>query len=475
MPIIHPSLFASCLIAFAGLAVACKVAADPSGSLSQDDQASPSASAGSDGPGADDDDDDDDDEADDDDDEGGPKFDIGDPPQGEDEDGPNGDPSLPGGGPGGDATIRGVVVAPNGELPISGALVYTAGATIDEIPEGAYCQDCVEFEPEINWKMTAPDGSFELHTASGDDITLVVQKGQFRQATRMDIEAGNSVVPADATTMPAEWNPAAGHWMPKMAVIRGQADAIENVLAKLGLGDVDDKGALVPGTEAFDFYRTRDEARALLGDLSRMLEYHIIFVPCLDVMENWGSVPAGWEENIREYARAGGKWYVTDWANEYIYEPFPEYQIFEGANISPDLGEYDSWGKVLDPDMLAWLVALPEDFKDPGQGLPTLFDLPRVELIDNWSAVIETPEILAPNENGNLVNIGHYTWVESTSEGPYVPNHMTITAPYECGKLLFSTYHTAETAHVGLAPQELMLLYLILEIGVCHEPIVPPG
>jgi hypothetical protein len=43
--------------------------------------------------------------------------------------------------------------------------------------------------------------------------------------------------------------------------------------------------------------------------------------------------------------------------------------------------------------------------------------------------------------------------------------------------MMFSTYHTGEGAHPGLMPQELILLYIILEIGVCHDappPLPPP-
>jgi len=51
---------------------------------------------------------------------------------------------------------------------------------------------------------------------------------------------------------------------------------------------------------------------------------------------------------------------------------------------------------------------------------------------------------------------------------------MTISAEYGCGRMMFSTYHTDEGEHPGLIPQELILLYIILEIGVCHDSPPPP-
>jgi hypothetical protein len=40
---------------------------------------------------------------------------------------------------------------------------------------------------------------------------------------------------------------------------------------------------------------------------------------------------------------------------------------------------------------------------------------------------------------------------------------------------MFTAYHTAEGGHyIGLTPQELVLMYLILDIGVCQEPYDVP-
>ena len=47
---------------------------------------------------------------------------------------------------------------------------------------------------------------------------------------------------------------------------------------------------------------------------------------------------------------------------------------------------------------------------------------------------------------------------------------LTVTyEPTGCGRVLFSTYHTTDSTHVGLVPQERVLLYLIMQIGMCQE------
>jgi len=79
---------------------------------------------------------------------------------------------------------------------------------------------------------------------------------------------------------------------------------------------------------------------------------------------------------------------------------------------------------------------------------------------------------------GGEVNVGHKVWLEGpgnngTINGDILP--LTVTGQYGCGKIQFTSYQTAEFFnYVGLSPQELVLLYTILEIGVCQDPLPPP-
>jgi hypothetical protein len=52
---------------------------------------------------------------------------------------------------------------------------------------------------------------------------------------------------------------------------------------------------------------------------------------------------------------------------------------------------------------------------------------------------------------------------------------LTVTfEPNGCGRVMYSTYHTADLSHPGLLPQERVLLYLILQIGECKSgPVIP--
>jgi hypothetical protein len=373
------------------------------------------------------------------------------------------------------ATITGRVFSPNLEIPIAGAVVYVTANDAEPVPDEVYCAECVTVACDEQFVLTEADGTFEVPASAGPGRKLVVQKGQFLRVTEIDVALGENVVAPDQINLPDRWYPAGGMWIPRIAVIQTPNDSIYNILAKVGLGDVSDIGGLVEGTEKFELL-SQAEGGALLDDLEAMREYHIIFVPCM-AQVGMGTVNEQRLENIRQWVSEGGKWYVTDWANEYLYESFPIYQHMHGEGFDPDLDYYDTTGTVLDPDLRAWLEALPESLKDIGNGHPNLLSLPEVELVHNWSGIDAIYPVMVENDEGEEVDVGHRAWVEGpcpVCTPAETVRPMTISAEYGCGRMMFSTYHTDEGEHPGLTPQELILLYIILEIGVCHETTPPP-
>lgn len=99
-----------------------------------------------------------------------------------------------------------------------------------------------------------------------------------------------------------------------------------------------------------------------------------------------------------------------------------------------------------------------------------------VELLDNWSGIDSIPRVLVENEEGEEVDVGHKVWTEGPclSCSTTAVRPMTLSASYSCGQMMFSTYDTSEEVDCGLTSQELMLLYIILEIGVCFDEPPPP-
>lgn len=390
------------------------------------------------------------------------------------------------------ATLTGTVWAPNGEIPISNALVYTTAVEPAGIPQGVYCDECQEVSCSDFFTFTDHDGSFQLDTQAANGHYLVVKKGQFMRVTPIDIVEGSTPLSSNWTTLPGENNPASGEYIPLIAVGYGSFDRIEDALGKFGLGQTNISGfeeTLVAGTEpfdiwdngggpAFDGYTSQGTFAQLIADPTALDDYHIIFVPCStdDFVAQLN--PAN-IQNIQDWVAAGGRWYVADWSNEWMEHVFPDYQTLDGEPNNADGGAYDSNATVLDPDLLAWLMALPPDLKDINplndESHPTLNDLPAfVTTVDNWSVIEQVHPILVDDGMGGQVDVGHNVWLEGPGGG--FPVHpLTVSGVYGCGRIQFTSYHAAEFFdYVGLSPQELVLLYTILEIGVCQENPLPP-
>jgi hypothetical protein len=267
---------------------------------------------------------------------------------------------------------------------------------------------------------------------------------------------------------------------------------------------------LVNGSEQFDvwdnspardFPGSKGSFTQLVSNFPLMEAYHIIFVPCTQQAGEYLAAlddPAV-RDNIASWVAKGGKWYVADWSSEAISAPFPQYQDFWKRKDSTtveqwmdqdtaDLGRYDPLGTVLDPDLEAWLAALPPDLKDINplndpdlESYPVIDDLPQVQTMYVYSGVKEVHPVLVPDKLGGEVDVGHKVWIEGPgAESWGVPPAdsswpLTITGEYGCGRIMFTAYHTVESGgYVGLSPQELILMYLILEIGICQVAYDPP-
>lgn len=361
--------------------------------------------------------------------------------------------------------------------------MYTTRADLSKIEEGAYCETCVELAAGTAWTMTKADGTFTLPAHSGSGKKFVIRKGQFRRSSIVDLKAGTVEAPKAWTTLPNQWKPQEGQWIPKITMFAGENDRIQDLLGKFGLGKVSNTGEWIKDSGPITIINDGDSALALLSDLEAMKKYHIIFVPCgAELLRVESKSSAYLEEilspevtkNIQEYVKAGGKWFVTDRATKFLTDPLTQYQTMHMANGSPNLPIYHTSGTIKDPDLTAWLKAIPEESLVPAESKKDFENLPVIRFEDNWTAVKTVKEILHKDDKGKMVNIGHKVWVEEKDPPLYSPNLMTISSPYACGRILFSTYHTSEGAHRGQTPQEFLLLHLILNIGVCQEKILPP-
>ena len=387
------------------------------------------------------------------------------------------------------------------EIPITGALVYLSYRPAESIPERVYCEYCEE--PGARAVYTDPLGNFHIPDYPPGTYYLIMQKGQFRRQLEVEVEADViRELSVEDTTLPNVHDPENGLWTPRMAVAVGSFDQLEDILGKMGFGEVGDDGEYIPESvpDRVDFYEnggsgfsdvTVGTLADLATDLERMLDYHIIFIPCsgssnTHVLRNQSTL-----RNIRDYVKEGGKLYVTDWSGEWADNVFPASIQLGGLGIDTPAFAYnaatDTWrtllfgsadGSAYDtpnaeavvPELRAWL----DEQTGPTvyDETPSEYDASHFEVEGNWNVIrnLVTTEVgTAPD--GTTIYDEPVPWVIGGSDILPIPkNPLTVTyEPVGCGRVLFSTYHTTDDVHVGLVPQERVLLHLIMEITVCRD------
>ena len=385
--------------------------------------------------------------------------------------------------------------APGQEIPIAGALVYVGAAAPAPIPDGVYCEQCVD-TPD-GGTLTAADGSFVLDVPPGN-YWLTIQKGQYRVDHQMSISLGTTTLPANMTTLPSQWNPDMHMWMPRIAMATGTDDSIEDILAKLGVGSLsgNEYGGPIGENGASELTVVsysgsgNGSVTHLLQNMDEMRKYHIIFFPCATTMANIDSLLRNQTvlQNIRRYVSEGGKLYVTDWSGELADRAFPQ-QIQLGDSGADSEGTYDPValtgtltsigdadgssysiddGKAVDPDLHAWLGTQLGPHEGGGVGMynPDDFEIGGLyNWIRNLNAVM-----IATDGMGNPVYDTPKSWVTGSGPSTGGAKPVAVTyAPTGCGKVLYTAFQTANSPHAGLNEQERVLLYLIMEIQTCSS------
>jgi hypothetical protein len=436
---------------------------------------------------------------------------------------PQGDGDGDGGGTGGGdggpqppppaGNVTGTVWAPGNaigavpagyEIPVANAMVYFAdnGAPA-ELPDEVYCDRC-ELHPAI-FSTTDAKGRFTIENVAAGSHRLVIEKAQFRLVTMIDVPAQQGLaVPAAQTTLPSEHAPAQGKWTPRVAIAIGDSDHIEDIFGKIGMLDVDSEGRVVEAsfgaTDRIELYgnpidppfpsQHEGTITTLFGDLNRMKRYHIIFVPCNFDSNVAPLASPAMRRNIQDYVAAGGKLYVTDWSAEWEDAAFPDFIRFDAqhdttaamvsaGSINPgdgDFGHFAMHARATDPVLAEWLdgqkapLVIPaggEELDFPSTYADGVIDAQDFVVEGNWTLIRETPAVrIGTDMNGMPVMNTAKTWISGDYMGTYYPH--TVTFEPSCGRVMYSTYHTAQKTHEGLVPQERVLLHLIMEIGVCN-------
>lgn len=407
----------------------------------------------------------------------------------------------------GTSTITGKVVAPDGSTPISGATVYVPnGSPKTIIPQvsvsgqtGSLQAACTEPPEAASAKTcTEADGSFQFDVPiESGKVTLKVKKGVFTFSATLDVSGptasvGNVQMPDDTDALSA-----------KIAVVTGAYDRMQDILAKLGFGELDAIGQLELGTEQFDLYNgdfslpeSYPEYVELFEDRDGdgepdMNNYDIVFFNCgADEfpLEESNLKQAGHQHGkrktggsstlldqadidaLRAYVENGGTLYVTDLAYDYVEQAFPEFIDYHGSDTTAaadpeplNLAEVGEDGitteaTILDSDLRSWMEAVSCEAGSCLNGDGTVH---VAGFLSGWA-------VIDGQESGSTVNFsvkGTVSWYHAgtfnLTSGAKV---LTAEFPAGSGKVIYSSYHTVEEdPSPGWKPQERILQYLVFE------------
>ncbi len=405
--------------------------------------------------------------------------------------------------------VRGRVWSPGADLattlesnrfPIPGAAVIAYSTRPVDLPQGRYCNECVDVPEGTPNVMSDPvDGTFEILLTAGRTYYLTVQKGEFRRVREYGVpdrpgevveigEEGSGPRP-ELTTLPARTDLAIGDNIPKFAMVRGAYENMAPMFNALGF-DYDHAG------DDFDIYCQWDPfgicpgpaPAALLNDPAVLDQYNVILVSC---GEDWPARGTEAADNLRRWVHDGGSLYVDDFNYDFVERPWPELLSWyvdspgdEGGSTGPcatdgsassgvgdcnNWSEYDFAGDPSDvPEFAAWL-ALPE----VNRGDP-------LTLYAAWDYIYELGEgvVGVDDETGDEVRSRPRVWMYNGDRtpfgGPRVP--ATVSWPYYCGRALYTVYHTHSSgggAEYELLLQEKIMMYLIMEVQTCStDPVV---
>ena len=168
---------------------------------------------------------------------------------------------------------------------------------------------------------------------------------------------------------------------------------------------------------------------------------------------------------LRQYISAGGKLYGSCYAYDWVEQPFPAYIHFPQddpvTSVQSYLGDstvgvYDTVGTINDPVMRSWLsIVAPSQNPDSFPFTGAYVEADHTNEVADGHGLEENNGVVMPK-----------TWVTDNQHRPDAP--LTVTYDYDCGRLFFSAYQVVEdNPSPSIRPQEFVLLYLMMEVGVC--------
>lgn len=338
--------------------------------------------------------------------------------------------------------LSGKVMSPNNEFPISRAKVkiFRNGELVAE-------------------QNTDAVGNFAIEKLPSGILQVELSKGHFKRMSTINLQS-------DYTLGETERNL---NTFPRMAVVRGAYDEIEQVLVIIGVvdpatqqpafdilsGSIEDirmaasasihhhgtsanRTMSLPANVDFNFEQ-------LLHDPVLLAQYDIIFLNC-GAKENFDSDAVA-VANLKTFVENGGIVYATDFMYKYVRAMFEQSDYIHYATPEKSGLGGTITATIINADLVAWLIS---------QGIDAEPTIEINGLIGGWQMA----------DSFNSANVTNWLTADVNYSGtPYVGKSLAFTFPYGQGGLFYSSFHTQgefESADPAVAA---LMQYFIFELS----------
>ena len=415
--------------------------------------------------------------------------------------------------------ITGKVYAPNGTLPLPGALLYVPNGAATSpygvtpisagVGNGGTCEQCNQAasgSPLVS-TTSAFDGSFTLtNVPAGAAFPLVIQLGKWRRMVTIPAvtRCTSRTLAATDSRFPIRQNEGANGVdnVPLIAISTGQVDGLECVLRKVGLtssGSTNQFGN-PPGTSTADrgrirLYRDNDVGSAaggariddntprtdtgLTDTQAHLDQYDAVIFGCAGARNDRTTAIL---DRVRAYADKGGRAFATHFEYVYLYNRTPwDATVAWDVPNARSSGTGDWTGEVNTGSAKRLLFS--QWLNAPGVAALSGTSPPRVTITE------------ARNNADRPVPAGAEEWITRYNDAPPSGDtavlHYTFNTPWaapaanQCGRVLFSDFHvslgnTADTVFPAecdtsaLTSQEKILAFFLFDLTSCIQTPAPP-
>jgi hypothetical protein len=410
-------------------------------------------------------------------------------------------------------TVSGTIYDPAGKIPIYNVSVYVPNAPLADIADGPSCDPC---DPATGSSLlsgspiaitkTDTAGRFTLgmvggDVPAGDGVPLVIQVGKWRRQVTLGAVAGcqDNLLEDTDHNLRLPRNKGEGH-IPKMALTTGSLDALECLLRKIGIDELEFTPETADGRVNFyaggggtSVYDARLNGGAPItpvhpwwDSLDNLKKYDIILHSCEGGQGDYRNGPPTSAKSmqarqaLQDFADMGGRVFASHWHSYWFQSGPPAFQR-----------------------IATWTIA---------NGLPNpntaFIDAARTPLTQWMVNVMGSPAnmpgrvVLAQNASNTTVGAAaggtiSERWIYG-NRNDQPPVYLAANTPVPatptdpggtCGKVVVSDIHVSAGAGTNsdqpnrpyptgcittdLSPQEKVLEYMLFDIASCVAPIVP--